>query len=133
MEVVVRVRRICWLALVAASCGSGEFVDSTPRDCTQASHSSMVIVTLPDPRWQLTELCVGDTCVAPPADAVGVDADPAEYPYRLTVTDTKGAEIKRGGVVMTEPYYINGKGCEPRTANAALVLHLTGDVTITHP
>ena len=37
------------------------------------------------------------------------------------------------GTVNTEEYFINGKGCEPRTANASLTVDRDGGVSITHP
>jgi hypothetical protein len=115
---------------------------ATSRECTEVGFQSGVGVSLPNASWRLVEFCIDATCdeaVVPHPDGrsimglIPVGDDPEEYAYRLTAVKPDGDEVSRRGVVQTETYYMNGKGCDPETANADLVLAPDGSVTVRHP
>ena len=107
------------------------------RDCTVVGYASSVGVSLPSSEWTLSEFCVDDDCLGRfqmgQRHAVLVDDDPDDHTYRLVAVDPEGVVVRRAGVVRTESYWVNGEGCEPRTANATLVIGGDGRITIRHP
>lgn len=126
------------LCAVLVGCASGG------RDCTLIGFASGVAIAMPnDGRaliegWDLVEVCIDDACERPAGPVAGpggfaVDDEPAEHSYRLTLMTPDGEQIERSGTVRTEEHWINGEGCDPRTANASLVIDEHGDVTVEHP
>ena len=94
------------------------------------------VVLDPPVAWTIDEFCLGTTCATEldgPAAQVFVEDEPATYTYRYTVTAPDGQRYGSAGRVTTEPFRINGEGCPPLTANAAIVVAETGEPTIVHP
>lgn len=85
---------------------------------------------------ELIEFCVAEEC----AEIVGADGtssvvvadDPGTYGYRIVI-GSAGADSLRTieGEVVTEEFFVNGEGCEPRTANATLLVDDNGAVEVT--
>ncbi len=110
---------------------------TSSRSCTVVGYRSDVQVQLPTPAWSVSEFCVDEECVAG-SDAhryasIPVDDDPATHTYRLVAIDPSGETVRHSGEVQTKSFRANGPGCEPRTANAILVIGDDGSVTVRHP
>jgi len=86
--------------------------------------------------WEVTELWVDDQCMTPgidgPAD-VPVSDEPSVHSYRAVVVSPDGTVLEFTGAVTTKAGRDNGEGCEPRTANATIVVGKAGDVTFEYP
>ena len=83
---------------------------------------------------EIVEFCLDGECAAAGAQtAVRVDDEPAIYDYRLVVAGLGDEQRVFKGSVSTQEYFANGKGCDPRTANATLTVDEDGRITITHP
>jgi len=88
-------------------------------------YSSKIEVDFEVPQWSLVELCLNGDCADPQAL---VDDAPADYEYRLSFQRGDGVIVRRSGTVSTEPFFVNGPRCEPRTFNA--VLHVSRDAEV---
>ena len=112
--------------LVLASCG-GEI-----RSCTVAGAASEVTVSS-DSRVAVTDMCLDSLCH--PIDFWDgrelIDDEPRTYEYELTVI-IDGTERVLAGEVETKEFWVNGEGCEPKTANAHLHVEADGSVTVQH-
>ena len=129
-----------YVVLIAASSGA---CVSRPS-CTDVGMSSGIGIEVPV-GWIVDELCIDGACHTPmdpsrptppdetPPPPWQIGDDPASYTYRLSTTSPDGTSIVREGVVETEEYWVNGRGCDPRTANATLIVDAAGVVTVRNP
>lgn len=104
------------------------------KACTDVGAISGVGLDLPTGLWTLQEFCVDDVCtdLTEPWH-VPVGDEPAEYEFRLSAESSEGALLRREGVVATKEYFVNGKGCDPRTAHATIVVDAAGTVNVIAP
>lgn len=86
------------------------------------------------PDIQVVRLCVDGHCEESvgPSTRIAVRDEPATYSYTLTVAEG-GTEREVTGKVTTKEYFVNGRGCAPRTANATLVVNEAYEVTARTP
>lgn len=99
-------------------------------DCSRVGFAPGITVGTED-GVAATELCLDDTC-HPLAFRDGrelIDDEPRTYFYDLTVV-IDGDERVLTGEVETRAFWVNGEGCEPKTANAHLQVAADGSVTI---
>lgn len=85
---------------------------------------------------ELSEFCIDADCVDAGSinPVVVLDSDePATHTCRLIVILGDDRERVIEGEVTTEEYSANGRGCDPRTANATLIVREDGSVDETHP
>lgn len=100
------------------------------KACKQVGYSSNVQVELPGAGWSVASLCLDGACGANP---VIVDDSPATYRYELTVASPTGEESIYKGELETKEFELNGKGCDPKTANAILRIEAGGNLEIAWP
>ena len=117
------------LLMMLTSCGG--------MGCDGVGHNSMVAADSVGSPWSIEEFCIDDHCVQPAAGvsaaALGVTDGPERYAYRLTLVGPDTTRIEQHGEVATRSFERNGAGCEPRTANASLVVGDGGVISVSYP
>ena len=108
------------------------------QDCTAVGFTSYVGVALPSTGWSVREFCVDDECQDAVTLSQGnafrhVDDEPREYDVRLTVADPDGRSFTMNQPVGTQPYRVNGPGCDPLTANALITVSPDGAFDVGPP
>ena len=113
--------------MTLVSCSGG------PRVCTLVGFASGVTVGA-DGGVEVTDLCLDGICH--PIDFWDgrelIDDDPRTYEYALTVV-IDGETRVLTGEVETREFWVNGEGCDPKTANAHLQVAADGSVTVDWP
>ena len=113
--------------MTLVSCSGG------PRVCTLVGFASGVTVGA-DGGVEVTDLCLDEICH--PIDFWDgrelIDDDPRTYEYALTVV-IDGETRVLTGEVETREFWVNGEGCDPKTANAHLQVAADGSVTVDWP
>ena len=124
-SVAVRPLRPSMIAVVAtltvSSCGGGD-----DRTCTLMAWYSGVDVEVESNDWHVQGFCLDGNCDDP--NSVVTEA-PSTYKYRLLLRSSEGELVEHTGTVATRPYFPNGEGCEPETANAVIEVDRNGKVS----
>lgn len=102
------------------------------RVCTKMGATSSVAVT-PGDGVELVEVCLDGWCHQSGSDqtlvvngwGIPVDDEARTYGYTISAIGPDGP-VASSGTVETDHRWVNGKGCEPRTANAALLVEADG-------
>ncbi len=108
------------------------------QDCNSAGFASGFSISLPSRSWGLAEFCIDEESL-PPASLpngdgfIEVGDEPAEYDFRVRLVKPDGTEVTQEGTVRTVPFRGNGKGCEPLTANAVVMVNEDGTATAHKP
>jgi hypothetical protein len=117
---------------IAVAAGATCLMSGCTQNCNLVGSVSGVRVQVP-PDAVVTEFCLDDTCVGNRLEVLLDSDEPATHNYLVRVTLPDGDERVLEGTVSTEEYFANGRGCEPRTANATLVVGADGSVAVAHP